>query len=97
MLHPGWSGERALHSQAETGVEIILADTGCCQWQNIAESENYPISDIYIQDGNRKLTQAPWPFSEGGQQCAEAMQQISQLSSALVNNSGHTGAQPAKE
>ena len=52
------------------GVKSILADSGCSQWQIIVENENYSLANTYIQNGQGKLTQAPWYYEEGGQQSA---------------------------
>ena len=81
----------------KTGVENILADSSCSPWHKIVEHENYPVANIYIQEGQGKLTQAPWYYEERGQQgatvssltaCAAIRPYLKRLDETLRPHSG---------
>ena len=59
-------------AKRKTGVDSYLADSCCSQWHQIADIENNPIANTHIQDGQGKLTQAPWSYGEGGELGATA-------------------------
>ena len=88
-------------AKRKTGVENTLADSGCSQWHKIVELENYPTANTHIQDGQGKLTQAPWHYEEGGQHGATvslltACASIQPALRRLDGNSGQTVARPEK-
>ena len=79
------------------GVKNILANSDCSPWHKIIDYENYPMANSYIQNGQGKLTRAPWDYEEGGQQgatvssltaCAAIQPYLKQLDETLRPHGG---------
>ena len=78
-------------------VKNILANSDCSPWHKIIDYENYPMANSYIQNGQGKLTRAPWDYEEGGQQgatvssltaCAAIQPYLKQLDETLRPHGG---------